>query len=146
MPGSANPQSDNNGIAIFTAPPDNPQSAIHNPQSDDPQPAIHNPQPGHFSILQYAQAPEQQVKVKPLPRAFHPQPLNYDRRIWLLAILTGLPGALVGLTLLWTGDFTPKTQWTLTVIIVSFWFGCAFALREKVITPLQTLSNLLAAL
>src|SRR5574341_934345 len=158
MPGSVNPQSDNNGIAIFTAPPDNPQSAIrnprsdgpqsvtHNPQSDDPQSAIHNPQPSHFSILQYAQPSEQQVRVKPLPRAFHPQPLNYDRRIWLLAILTGLPGAIVGLTLLWAGDFTPKTQWTLTVLMIRSWFGCAFALREKVTTPLQTLSNLLAAL
>ncbi len=146
MPGSANPQSDNNGIAIFTAPSDNPQSAIRNPQSNDPPSAIRHPPSGHFSILQYAQPPEQQVRVKPLPRAFHPQPLNYDRRVWLLAILTGLPGALVGLTMLWTGDFTPKTQWTLTVVIVSFWFGCAFALREKVITPLQTLSNLLAAL
>jgi nitrogen fixation/metabolism regulation signal transduction histidine kinase len=100
----------------------------------------------HFSILQYAQPAEQTVKVKPLPRAFHPQPLNYDQRIWLLAFLTGFPGALIGLILLWTGDFTPKTQWTLTVFIVSFWLGCAFALREKVVTPLQTLSNLLAAL
>jgi nitrogen fixation/metabolism regulation signal transduction histidine kinase len=146
MPGSANPQSDNKGIAILTSPPDNPQSAIRNPQSDNPQSAIRNPQSEpHFSILQYAQA-EQKVRVKPLPRAFHPQPISYDLRIWLLAFFTGFPGALVALILLWTGDFTPKTQWTLTVFIVSFWLGCAFALREKVVTPLQTLSNLLAAL
>ncbi len=152
MLGSANPQSDQAGIAILTSPPDNPQSAIRNPQSNNsqsnnPQSAIRNPQSEpHFSILQYARPPEQNVAVKPLPRAFHPQPLSYDRRIWLLAFCTGLPGALVGLILLWAGNFTPKTQWTLTVFIVGFWLGCAFALREKVVTPLQTLSNLLAAL
>jgi nitrogen fixation/metabolism regulation signal transduction histidine kinase len=118
--------------------------------SSDEIKIVSNPaEPGsaqhHFSILQYVQE-DQNVKVKPLPRAFHPQPLNFDQRIWLLALLTGLPGTLVALILLWTGDFTPKTQWTLTVFILVFWLGCAAALREKVVTPLQTLSNLLAAL
>ena len=89
---------------------------------------------------------EQNVRVKPLPRVFSPQPLNYDQRILLLAFFTGLPGALVGLILLWKGGFDTKTQWTLTVFIVVFWLGCALALRERVVTPLQTLSNLLAAL
>ncbi|MFN0086794.1 MAG: sensor histidine kinase [Blastocatellia bacterium] len=63
-----------------------------------------------------------------------------------MAFFTGFPGALVALSLLWTGDFTPKVQWTLTVFILSFWLGCAYALRERVVMPLQTLSNLLAAL
>ncbi len=86
------------------------------------------------------------VQIKPLPRPFHPQPINYDLRIWLLAFCTGLPGAAVALFLLWSGDFSPKVQWTFTVLILSFWLGCAFALRERVVMPLQTLSNLLAAL
>ena len=63
-----------------------------------------------------------------------------------MAFAAALPGALISLIFLWTGDFTPKTQWTLTVIIVAFCLGFAFALRERVILPLQTLSNLLAAL
>src|SRR5262245_3560392 len=86
------------------------------------------------------------LRSQPLPRAFHKQPVSYDRRIWMLAFLTGFPGALVSLIMLWTGDHTPKVQWTLTVFILSFWLGCAFALRERVVMPLQTLSNLLAAL
>jgi two-component system nitrogen regulation sensor histidine kinase NtrY len=53
---------------------------------------------------------------------------------------------MISLIFLWTGDFTPKVQWTLTVIIATFCLGFAFALRERVILPLQTLSNLLAAL
>jgi two-component system nitrogen regulation sensor histidine kinase NtrY len=63
-----------------------------------------------------------------------------------MAFASALPGALISLIFLWTGDFTPKVQWTLTVIIVAFCLGFAFALRERVILPLQTLSNLLAAL
>src|SRR5262245_2162927 len=147
MPASGDAKSDRNRIAIVTSPssntqPENPQSEIRNPQSETP----HSPSSPHFSILKYAQGEEQNVRVKPLPRAFHPQPLNYDQRILLLAFLTGLPGAVVGLILLWKGGFDTKTQWTLTVFIVACWLGCALALRERVVTPLQTLSNLLAAL
>src|SRR5215831_14188904 len=72
--------------------------------------------------------------------------LSHDRRILLMALASALPGALISLIFLWTGDYTPKVQWTLTVVIVAFCLGFAFALRERVILPLQTLSNLLAAL
>ncbi len=72
--------------------------------------------------------------------------LSHDRRILLMALASALPGAIISLIFLWTGDYTPKVQWTLTVVIVAFCLGFAFALRERVILPLQTLSNLLAAL
>jgi nitrogen fixation/metabolism regulation signal transduction histidine kinase len=84
--------------------------------------------------------PKTKSRFLKLPR------LSYERRVWLLAILTGLPGALVALILLWAYDHSAKVQWTLTVLILGFWFGCALALRERVVLPLQTLSNLLAAL
>src|SRR5205085_9021885 len=47
---------------------------------------------------------------------------------------------------LWNGEYAPKLQSTLTVVIMTFCLGFAFALRERVVLPLQTLSNLLAAL
>jgi len=72
--------------------------------------------------------------------------LSHERRILLLATLAGLPAAVVALALLWLGDFTPKVQWTLTVLIVSFWLGFSVATQGWVVRPLQTLSNLLAAL
>src|ERR687894_1620600 len=72
--------------------------------------------------------------------------LSHDRRILLMALASALPGASISLIFLWTGDYAPKTQWTLTVLIVTFCLGFAFALRERVVLPLQTLSNLLAAL
>ena len=72
--------------------------------------------------------------------------LSHDRRILLMALASALPGAAISLIFLWTGDYTPKVQWTLTVLIVTVCLGFAFALRERVVLPLQTLSNLLAAL
>src|SRR5438046_9950214 len=72
--------------------------------------------------------------------------LSHDRRILLMALASASPGAFISLVFLWTGDYTPKVQWTLTVLIITFCLGFAFALRERVVLPLQTLSNLLAAL
>jgi nitrogen fixation/metabolism regulation signal transduction histidine kinase len=72
--------------------------------------------------------------------------MHHDRRVLLMALASALPGVLISLIFLWTGDYTPKVQWTLTVLIVAFCFGFAFALRERVVVPLQTISNLLAAL
>src|SRR5512134_1811921 len=77
---------------------------------------------------------------------FTMSPMSHDRRILLMALASALPGVAISLIFLWTGDYTPKVQWTLTVVIVAFCFGFAFALRERVVLPLQTLSNLLAAL
>ena len=65
--------------------------------------------------------------------------------VWT-AILAGLPGSLTALVILWTEGYTPKVQWTLTVLIAIFWFGCAFALRERVASPLRTIANLLEAM
>src|SRR5579885_2525080 len=72
--------------------------------------------------------------------------LSFEGRVVLMALAAGLPGSIAALVLLWVGDFTPKVQWTLTVLILALWWGFSIALRERVVFPLQTLSNLLAAL
>ena len=64
----------------------------------------------------------------------------------LLAFLAGLPGSVCALYMLWSGESPGKVQWTLTVIIGAAWIGFALAVRERVVFPLQTLSNLLGAL
>ncbi len=74
------------------------------------------------------------------------QPLRHENRVLLLAVMAGLPGALVSLLILWFGDYTPKVQWTLTVLIAGGWAGFAFATQGWVVRPLQTLANLLSAL
>lgn len=75
-----------------------------------------------------------------------PPRLSHDRRILLMALASAAPGAVISLIFLWTGDYAPKVQWTLTALILAVCLGFASALRERVVLPLQTLSNLLAAL
>ncbi len=71
---------------------------------------------------------------------------HHDLRVLLMALGAGAPAVLISMIMLWGGDYTPKVQWTLSVLILGFWLGFSFALRERVVLPLQTLSNLLAAL
>ncbi len=72
--------------------------------------------------------------------------LAYETRLTLLALMTGLPALLVALFLLWTGGYGARVYWTVGVLLGGFWWACAFALRERVVRPLRTLSNMLAAL
>jgi nitrogen fixation/metabolism regulation signal transduction histidine kinase len=72
--------------------------------------------------------------------------IGHERHILLLALAAGFPAVVISLLLLWTRDFTPRVQWTLSLLVVTFWLGYAFAAKGRVVMPLYTLSNLLAAL
>jgi PAS domain S-box-containing protein len=72
--------------------------------------------------------------------------LRLDQQIFLLAFGAGVPGAATAMWILWTEAYTPKVQWTLSVFILATLFGLAASVRTRVVVPLQTLSNLLAAL
>jgi len=73
-------------------------------------------------------------------------PVPFDRRLLFAAFVSGAPAVIVSVAILWTGDYTPKVQWTLSLFVLGFWvFGC-LAVRERIVRPLQTISNLLAAL
>src|SRR5882724_1709403 len=74
------------------------------------------------------------------------KPLSYEHRIQLLAVAAGLPGSVIALILLWTGDYSSRTIWTLAMLITGLWLGFAFSVRHRVVFSLQTLSNLLAAM
>ena len=74
------------------------------------------------------------------------RPLSYEQRIQLLAVAAGLPGSAIALILLWTGDYSSRTIWTLGLLIVGLWLGFAISVRHRVTFSLQTLSNLLAAM
>jgi nitrogen fixation/metabolism regulation signal transduction histidine kinase len=72
--------------------------------------------------------------------------LGHDARVFALALAGGLPAVAIALALVFTGDHTPKVEWTVAVFVVVTWLGFGSAVREQVVRPLQTLSNLLAAL
>jgi PAS domain S-box-containing protein len=72
--------------------------------------------------------------------------LRYDRRILLLSIAAGLPGAVATLILLWLGGYSRQTILTISLLIVALWGFAASSLRHRIVFPLQTMANLLEAL
>jgi two-component system, NtrC family, nitrogen regulation sensor histidine kinase NtrY len=72
--------------------------------------------------------------------------LSYDRRVTLLAMGAGGPAVVISLLLLWVGNYSWLVRTTAALIIVGLWIVVAIALRDRIIRPLQTVSNLLAAL
>ena len=71
---------------------------------------------------------------------------RHEGQVFWLALIGGLPAVALAVILLWTGDFAARTQWTLGALVVIVWFACALLARERVVRPLQTVSNVLAAL
>lgn len=71
---------------------------------------------------------------------------SHPRRVLLVALLTAAPAVGIAMLILWRGDFSGRAQWTATLFIgVALLVGLA-TLHERVVRPLQTLSNVLAAL
>ena len=77
----------------------------------------------------------------------HKPELVHEQRILMMALVAGSPAVVTSMLILWwLGDYSPKVQWTLTVLIGGVWLGFCFALRERVASPLRTLANLLEAM
>jgi len=72
--------------------------------------------------------------------------LNHERRVFVLTIVAGLPAVILAIVLLRLGNYSPKVTWTLGTLIVGCWLIVSLIVRERVVRPLQTLSNMLAAL
>ncbi|MGH9906184.1 MAG: sensor histidine kinase [Pyrinomonadaceae bacterium] len=72
--------------------------------------------------------------------------LDFERRITILALGAGLPAIALSVFLLWLGGYSARVQWTVDLILIVVWLTVVFNLKQRVIRPLQTLSNILAAL
>ncbi|HZE69962.1 MAG TPA: ATP-binding protein [Pyrinomonadaceae bacterium] len=72
--------------------------------------------------------------------------MSFERRITMLALFAGLPAVGLCMLLLWLDDYSARVQWTVDLILVVIWLSVVSNLRQRVIRPLQTLANILAAL
>jgi nitrogen fixation/metabolism regulation signal transduction histidine kinase len=72
--------------------------------------------------------------------------LNFERRIILRTLLLWLPTFIVMVILLWMNDYSGQTRWTAVIMLGLFALAMAFSLREFVLRPLQTVSNMLSAI
>jgi PAS domain S-box-containing protein len=77
---------------------------------------------------------------------FSRKPPVLEKKVLWLALLGGAPAVIATALLLWAGGYAPRLQWTVLAAVVLCWLGFSFALKERVVFPLRTLSNLLAAL
>jgi nitrogen fixation/metabolism regulation signal transduction histidine kinase len=67
-------------------------------------------------------------------------------RVAALVLAGGLPAVLTVFLLLVLGHYSTRVLWTVGGVVVFAWIVAAVAVRTRVVRPLQTLANLLAAL
>jgi nitrogen fixation/metabolism regulation signal transduction histidine kinase len=72
--------------------------------------------------------------------------LAFETRLALLTLAAGFPAVIATLGLLWYSGYQPRISWTIGLPVVGLWLAFSFAARERIVRPLQTLSNLIAAL
>jgi len=75
-----------------------------------------------------------------------PRTFKHETRILLLTLLSGGPAVALSLGLLWQSEFPSAASWVMAVLMIAVWWGFAHVVRERVIRPMQTASNLLSAL
>jgi len=71
---------------------------------------------------------------------------RFDQHAVLLALTATLPPLAATLLLLWAGDYSAKVRWTVALLLAVTSLGAIAALRQHIVSPLQTLANLVAAL
>jgi two-component system nitrogen regulation sensor histidine kinase NtrY len=71
--------------------------------------------------------------------------LSFELRILLLALAVGLPATAAALLLLWLGPYSDRARWVFSLALLFAWWALAGSLLQRVVRPLQTLSNLLQA-
>jgi two-component system, NtrC family, nitrogen regulation sensor histidine kinase NtrY len=72
--------------------------------------------------------------------------LKFEGRVTLLSLAAGLPGVAITALLLWLDGYSARVQWTVDLLLVCFWLAVSANLKNRVVRPLQTLSNILAAI
>ncbi len=72
--------------------------------------------------------------------------LKFEGRITLLALAAGFPAVVLCVFLLWYDGYSARVQWTFDLFLLIIWLGVSFNLKQRIVRPLQTLSNILAAI
>jgi two-component system, NtrC family, nitrogen regulation sensor histidine kinase NtrY len=71
---------------------------------------------------------------------------RFERRVLHYALLGPAPAVAIAFAFLFGSELERRAVWAVATILVLSWIGGALLLRERVVRPIQTLSNLLGAL
>ncbi|MFL6301020.1 MAG: sensor histidine kinase [Terriglobales bacterium] len=72
--------------------------------------------------------------------------LSFEHRVLARALLITLPSFVLAAVLLWQTDLAALTRWTILIVVVVLAIVASISLRNLVLRPLQTLSNMLSAI
>ena len=72
--------------------------------------------------------------------------LTFERRVSVLALTAGFPAVALCAWLLWYDGYSGRVQWTIDLFLGLLWLSVSFSLKQRIVRPLQTLSNILAAI
>jgi len=74
-------------------------------------------------------------------------PLRYEQRVLAGALAVGLPGTALAILVLWANPpWFASHALSTTLTLLAVWIAAAVGLRRRIVFPLQTVSNLIAAL
>jgi len=72
--------------------------------------------------------------------------LKFEGRLTALALAAGFPSVALCALLLWLDGYSGRVQWTVDLLLIFFWLAISANLKNRVVRPMQTLSNILAAI
>ena len=72
--------------------------------------------------------------------------IKFEGRVTLLSLAAGFPAVALCAFLLWYDSYSAQVQWTIDLLLVLLWLGVSLNLKQRIVRPLQTLSNILAAI
>jgi nitrogen fixation/metabolism regulation signal transduction histidine kinase len=72
--------------------------------------------------------------------------IKFEGRVTLLSLAAGFPAVGLCAFLLWYDGYSAQVQWTVDLLLALLWLGVSFNLKQRIVRPLQTLSNILAAI
>jgi two-component system nitrogen regulation sensor histidine kinase NtrY len=90
--------------------------------------------------------PKKEPSFSSLDPALKRGRLRFEKRVTLLALAAGVPAVSLCVLLLWLNGYSGRLQWTIDLFLVIAWLSIAFNLKQRIVRPLQTLSNILAAI
>ena len=101
-------------------------------------------------MMTYVSTPVKPPKQSPSFSSLDPElqrgRLKFEGRITLLSLAAGFPAVGLCAFLLWYDGYSAQVQWTVDLLLALLWLGISFNLKTRIIRPLQTLSNILAAI